>query len=585
MPRKVAPTAGQIDDIKLVRTSVLCNGDLATYAPQARRGSVAFMGKSHIPSSATTARAGHAARHYVRRLPADLSSRIEDELYALNLLQLTRDYPLGPHCLRYPLDFLLDSLPDEVRRSVVIPLDPATSDALEVKLFGAEEAAFAEALDYLQQQPRRPKTPQQQRRRRLLADGVVEDEEDEEHDAGEEDDDEDEDGDKYPEFFRDVRDHGEYVFWPVDTGDHQWLLCVLHLRRSPATCFRRAAYDQVTDFAVVDPEWGGDNDCGSAGGGDIRAQSQDRVKRVTERLVKIFRRGGIEIDPPRTQRQLWAAPSTICPVPVPVQTAAAAVPAIGCRNGGNALSPQPPSPPSPSSISFFLRAGSPACGAAGYDDERFFEGTSGWVDADAVRHEMVGMALQRCNAALGYACRYYLAPIDTLVLVGDIDGENGDDDGNGNENGSGNGDGKGTRTVQPDALRPSRVGKRLFAPDFLGLEDGDGRGNKQSAAAGARARHASGRRRSYGAGGRGRSPNVVVAAASAAALACRPEEPETPRNNMRSIHSIAINQQPPKRTARDADIGNEDEEDDDDRGELGNGNSSTHQIKRARVSE
>lgn len=562
------------------------------------------MGKSHIPSSATTARAGHAARHYVRRLPADLSSRIEDELYALNLLQLTRDYPLGPHCLRYPLDFLLDSLPDEVRRSVVIPLDPATSDALEVKLFGAEEAAFAEALDYLQQQPRRPKTPQQQRRRRLLADGVVEDEEDEEHDAGEEDDDEDEDGDKYPEFFRDVRDHGEYVFWPVDTGDHQWLLCVLHLRRSPATCFRRAAYDQVTDFAVVDPEWGGDNDCGSAGGGDIRAQSQDRVKRVTERLVKIFRRGGIEIDPPRTQRQLWAAPSTICPVPVPVQTAAAAVPAIGRRNGGNASSPQPPSPPSPSSISFFSprwesgvrcfqltrellrRVTGYACpGAAGYDDERFFEGTSGWVDADAVRHEMVGMALQRCNAALGYACRYYLAPIDTLVLVGDIDGENGDDDGNGNENGSGNGDGKGTRIVQPDALRPSRVGKRLFAPDFLGLEDGDGRGNKQSAAAGARARHASGRRRSYGAGGRGRSPNVVVAAASAAALACRPEEPETPRNNMRSIHSIAINQQPPKRTARDADIGNEDEEDDDDRGELGNGNSSTHQIKRARVSK
>ncbi|KAK8006802.1 alpha/beta-hydrolase [Apiospora arundinis] len=540
-----------------------CNGDLATYPPQARRGSVAFVGKSHIPSSATTTRGGHAANRYVRHLPVDISRRIEDELYALNLLQLTRDYPLAPYCLRYPLDFLLGSLPDEVRRRVVIPLDPATSHLLESKLFSVDEATFAEALEYFQQQQQQPQRPRQ----RPLP-GHENDEEDEEDD--DEDGDEGDEGDDYPEFFRDIRDHGEYVFWPVDVGDYQWLLCVLHLKRSPARSYRKATYDQVTDFAVVDPEWSD-----GSGSGCICAQSKERVQHVTARLVEIFRRGGIDIDPSRTQRELWIAPSTIISRPE-TAAVAAAMPAIG--GDGN-----PPQPPPLSSSSrwesgvrcfqltreLLRRVTDYTCpGTAGYEDERFFEGTSGWVDADAVRHEMVGMALQRCNAALGYACRYYLAPIDTLVLVGDIDKD-------GEGNGNGNGDNVQRRIAQPDALQPSRVGKRLLSGWMRGMEE---EASDQQVEEEEKEEEEEEEEEKVGG-----SQNVSVAAAtSAVAMSCQTKPPQTPLSGMHNLNSIAINQRPTKRTARDADLDNQDDEDSDG-GEVSYNDSPAHQTKRPRT--
>ncbi|KAK8109252.1 hypothetical protein PG984_015053 [Apiospora sp. TS-2023a] len=487
--KRLAPTAGQVNDIKLVRTSVLCNGDLATYPPQGRRGnnSAALTGKSHIPSAS---RALSRRQHYAHRLPENLSSKIEDELYALNLLQLTRDYPLSPYCLRYPLDFLLESLPDKVRCRVVVLLDPSTTPELEGKLFGEDEEAFEEAMEYLEHDRQEEQQGLPQRQPKLRGgkndDDDDDDEDDEDEDEEEEEDEEDvgeEDTesefefdhfDHYPEFLRDIRRHGEYVFWPVDAGGHQWLLCVLHLKRT----WSHGPYEQVTDFAVVDPEWSGD---GSGDADSLSIQSRERVRRVTKRLVQIFKAGGIEINPSNTQRQIWVAPSTVLP------PAAAALPLDGDGDDGDGANQQRSSPRWESGVRCFQlvrellgRATSYACpGAPGFEDERFFEPGAGWVDVDAVRHEMVGMALQRCNAALGYACRYYLAPIDTLALIG----------GDGDGDGDGNGDDI-RRIVQPDSLRPSRVGKVMHAPGTLdllndGWFDGDhngvgGAGRKRS---------------------------------------------------------------------------------------------------------
>ncbi|KAK8013250.1 hypothetical protein PG991_009521 [Apiospora marii] len=395
--KRLAPTAGQINDIKLVRTSVLCNGDLATYPPQGRRGnnSAARVGKSHVPSAS---RALSHHQHCAHRLPADLSSKIEDELYALNLLQLTRDYPLSPYCLRYPLDFLLESLPDEVRRRVVVLLDPSTAPVLEAKLFGEDEEAFEEGMGYLEQ-VHQQKSPQgQPKLRGGDGDDDFDDFEDYEDEEGEQKNDQDEDNDTeseeefeqdhYPDFFRPIRHHGEYVFWPVDAGGHQWLLCVLHLKRS----WSKGPYEKVTDFAVVDPEWSRD---GSGDVNSVSAQSRARVRRVTGRLVRIFRVGGIAIDAPNTQRRIWVAPSTVPPQQF--------------NGDGDGTNQQQSSPRWESGVRCFQlvrellgRVTGYACpGAPGYEDERFFEPGAGWVDADAVRHEMVGMALQRCNAALG----------------------------------------------------------------------------------------------------------------------------------------------------------------------------------------
>ncbi|KAK7937215.1 uncharacterized protein PG986_014083 [Apiospora aurea] len=615
-PRKsLAATAGQVNDIKLVRTSVLCNGDLATYPPPARRhSSVPFVGKTHIPGAG---RIGHR-QNYTHRLPDDLSAKIEDELYALNLLQLTRDYPLSPYCLKYPLDFLLESLPDEVRGRVVVLLEPSTYAEMEGKLFGEDEGAFREALEDLEMQPPRQRTPKRQRKVRFLdGDGDDDTEEendddedgerDEEEEEKEEEEEEEEEYEQYPAFFHDIRDHGEYVFWPVDTGGHQWFLCVLHLKRSPETWFRGAVYDQVTDFAVVDPEWSSDSD-GSSG---VSAESKERVQRVTERLVKIFEVGGIEIVPAKMRREIWVAPSTVLPPAVPPPAAAA--PGL---SGVNIQQP-PSSPHWESGVRCFhlvrellQRATAYACpGAAEYEDERFFEAGSGWVDVDAVRHEMVGMALQQCNAALGYACRYYLAPIDTLLLVGDGDG-----DGDVEDEG---------RIVQPDALRPSPVGKRMYGPETFdvlndgGFDDQDTGGGRRRRARGGgggvlRAIGDNvgsillGGRSSSGAVGGGggvgggavggsavavsSSSSSSSAAAAAAGMHPPPRQrlPQTPiHNNMHSMNSYALNRRPSKRTAAAANI-DADEGNDGGGGGAGGagvGNlSPTRQTKRARTS-
>lgn len=552
--------------------------------------------------------------HCAHRLPADLSSKIEDELYALNLLQLTRDYPLSPYCLRYPLDFLLESLPEEVRRRVVVLLDPGTTPVLEAKLFGEDEVAFEEAMEYLEHQDREepPGSPQGQPKLRGgdgddEFDDYEEDEDDQEEeernqdrDDSESEDDESEHDSHYPAFFRPIRRHGEYVFWPVDAGGHQWLLCVLHLQRS----WSRGPYETVTDFAVVDPEWSRD---GSGDADSISAPSRERVRRVTQRLVRVFRAGGIEIDPYHAQRQIWVAPST-APPPQPVHAEEEEEEEDGGGGGGGAHQPHQGPAPSPrweSGVRCFQlarellgRVAAYACpGAPGFEDERFFGPGAGWVDADAVRHEMVGMALQRCNAALGYACRYYLAPIDTLVLVGGGDG-GGDGDGHHAVDGGAVGGGGGEerrRIVPPDALRPSRAGKRMHAPDTFDLLNDAGFGDEHQGGGGGRVLGGgAGRKRSGG----GMMGGVLKAISSNAGSmlggisgrsgggGIAPDLLRTPppiHGGMRAMNSYALNRRPSKRTAADAalDGGADDGE---DGGGAGDGGSPTRPVKRARIS-
>lgn len=516
---------------------------------------------------------------------------------------------------------MLDSLPEEVRRSVVVLLDPSTTPELEGKLFGEDEEAFEEAMEYLEQdrQEAQPQGSPQGQPKLSGGDGHDDDDDDEGVANEEEEEDQDDTGsedggseefDPYPAFFRAIRHHGEYVFWPVDAGGHQWLLCVLHLKCS----WSHGPYEQVTDFAVVDPEWSSSDGSGSAD--SVSVQSRERVSRVMERLVKVFKAGGIEINTRNTQQHIWCAPSSVLP-----PAAAAQAPQVNGDGGDGANEPQWSSSPRwESGVRCFQlvrellgRATGYACpGMPGYDDERFFKPAAGWVDVDAVRHEMVGMALQRCNAALGYACRYYLAPIDTLILVGG-DGGDGNGDGNGGNNADGDGGGGGgeiSRIVQPDSLRPSRVGKRMHgAPEFFDMLNDPRLGHHQaggSLGSGAGRRKPSGGgviggalkvishnagnvlggisgSRSGGGGGRGSQQHV-----NGNVTQNPPQTPPPTRHGMHASNSSALNRRPSKRTAADADLdGGADGEDGGGGaggGGVGDGDSPTRQIKRARTS-
>jgi hypothetical protein len=311
-PKKaIISSQGTVNNVILARTSVLCNGEMATY----KRGT------SHHPSSRTSS-----------SLPGDLTT-VNDHIYALNDLQYSRDTPI--HCLglHYSIVSIIRGLPESVINSIYV-IPPTDSD----DLFGTDHAASAAVIEKeyakVSFHPDHEAEPQ---RRRLL--------------------------------FEAIRER-EYVFWSINSeGDgDRWVTLIMHIEKSKySNCF-----DRVSDFAIVDA-------------------SRDpaagvRVARVEARVRHIFALGDITFNE-SALRRIWVPPQEEDK---------------GWESGLRSFQLVK---------QLLFRITDTHCKQLEYDDDHFFEATSGWLNVDFLRHEMIGLAAERCNDAVGWSCRYALEPI------------------------------------------------------------------------------------------------------------------------------------------------------------------------------
>ncbi|ETS88264.1 hypothetical protein PFICI_02092 [Pestalotiopsis fici W106-1] len=309
-PRAKADTAGTVENIRLVRTGVLCNGELATYSKA----------KSHNPRN-----------NAPNLLPNDIDE-VSDALFGLNDLQLRRHAPVHPLSLAYVLQSLLHAAPESVQAKVIIP-GPTLSD----ELFGNTSQE-----DFEIHISKKSRTAGSQ---------------------------------KAKDFWESVRQK-EFIFWPVQSDAGVWSTLVLHLCISD----EGIDYDTVTDFAVVDAS--------------RSAEGQERVSRVASRVGQLFGCGDVNWRSAR-QHEIW--------VPPQLEDWEAG---IRCFELIRQL---------------LCRVTDGFCNDRAFDwDRDFGPPTSGWLNVDFIRHEMIGMAQERCNTILNYSCRYALEPILEIRLEEDI---------------------------------------------------------------------------------------------------------------------------------------------------------------------
>jgi hypothetical protein len=168
-------------------------------------------------------------------------------------------------------------------------------------------------------------------------------------------------------YWKRVRQH-EYFIWPVLAGPEDWVTLVMRLGGSDNS----DTPDTVTHFAVVDPS------CGST--------AQQRVERVMQRVQELFAHGNIAFEP-GALRYIW----------VPPQSEDSA-----WESGIRAFQ----------LVRQLLQRITDSVCTASFDADHFFDTpTSGWLNVDFIRHEMIGMVQEHCNSTLDYACRYALEPI------------------------------------------------------------------------------------------------------------------------------------------------------------------------------
>ncbi|KAI1841133.1 hypothetical protein JX266_012668 [Neoarthrinium moseri] len=143
-------------------------------------------------------------------------------------------------------------------------------------------------------------------------------------------------------------------------------------------------YDTVTEFAIVDSS--------------RHPDSTARIQHAESRLRLIFGLGDIHFKS-NARRQIW-------------------------------VPPQDEGKPWESGIRCFqlirqllFRVTDLFCTQTPFDGDQFFAtAISGWINVDFIRHEMIGMLQERCNAVLDYSCRYALEPIQDLRLTAELEG-------------------------------------------------------------------------------------------------------------------------------------------------------------------
>lgn len=161
----------------------------------------------------------------------------------------------------------------------------------------------------------------------------------------------------------------EFVLWPVQSDAGIWSTIILHLGMS-----KDADFDTVTDCAVVD------------------ASSAEREARVVSRLGQLLDSGDMDFHSAK-QHHIWVPPQA---------DEDSWESGIRCFELIRQL---------------VSRLTDGFCNNQSFEwDQAFGPPTRGWLNVDFIRHEMMGMALERCNTILNYSCRYALEPIMDIRL-------------------------------------------------------------------------------------------------------------------------------------------------------------------------
>ncbi|KAI0545316.1 hypothetical protein F4679DRAFT_588622 [Xylaria curta] len=326
-----APDRGEVDRVEFGRASILVNGMIEPKP----------LNKTQLEKSDA--------------IP--VPSRAENDLYALNALQLQRDRPLEQLTVQIPIEHLRDNLPPGARENVGMP--PCGTPYM----FNCpEEAVNRRIYKYYR---------------------------------------------RWKEFWNNFR-FSEYVFWLVEAEDGYFVTSIFHMRKRPVdnpnfdTDFDPNAdipqvqsplFNTVDRWSVVDAQRG-----------DL---ARIRVNRVKDRIERIFAAEGITIDPLAYQDEQDGVDErrSVPWVPPP-------------SDGDNwssgirsfALVRQ-----------LIQRILDFHCEEVGYQESFFDNPTCGWLDVDQVRHEMMGICAVNALEDMDWNARLAIECIEDIHIEGVIE--------------------------------------------------------------------------------------------------------------------------------------------------------------------
>jgi hypothetical protein len=279
----------------------------------------------------------------------------ENDLYALNSLQMQRDWPLEPLSVQIPLEHLRDNLPPGLRNRVGVATCASTY------VFNCSE----ENVD--------------RRIRKMYR--------------------------KWPSFWEIFRT-SEYVFWPIQAEKGYFVTAIFHLAKgfiddpdfdpdedpeADIPQIDSPRYNIVEGWSVVDPVQDDDD-------------AQRRVGRVKDRIQRILQKEGFVFDVGsyKGDDTTDGAQSGLPWVPPPVH--GDEVWSSGIRSF--ALVRQ-----------LIQRVLDFYCRKQGYQDSFFEEPTCGWINIDQVRHEMMGICAINVIEDMNWNARLSVEVIQHITTV------------------------------------------------------------------------------------------------------------------------------------------------------------------------
>ncbi|KAI0528342.1 hypothetical protein GGR58DRAFT_509607 [Xylaria digitata] len=293
------------------------------------------------------------------RVPLEASKTVpdpaetENDLYALNSLQLRRGWPLEPLSVQIPMEYLRDNLPPGCREMVGIAMCGSTY------IFNCDD----EDLD---------------RRIRKMYD-------------------------KWQEFW-DIFRTSEYVFWPIETKKGYFVIASFHMQKG---FMDDPNFDSDGDPAadipqVPNPQFG-IVEAWSVVDGQRGPVGVDRVKRVKRRIRRIFAAEGIQINRQSFMRhrgnngerwnQPWVPPHDD---------------GEGWSSGIRSFAIV---------RQLLQRVLDIYCCQGDYKDDFFREPCCGWLNVDQVRHEMMGICAINVMEDMDWNARLAIECIQSITTV------------------------------------------------------------------------------------------------------------------------------------------------------------------------
>ncbi|KAI0466018.1 hypothetical protein F4859DRAFT_527615 [Xylaria cf. heliscus] len=328
--RRSEPVVGETDFVQFGRASVLVNG---------------MIGKK--PENRTKLERSAAVPD-----PAGA----ENDLYALNSLQLHRSWPLEQLTVQIPMEYLVDNLPRGARSKIGIPIcgPPYIFNCPEVDL--------------------------DRRIRKYYR--------------------------RWQGFWDTIRS-SEYVFWPIETERGYFVTAIFHLHKglmddpdfdpdedpdADIPQVENPLFTIVDGWSVVDAQRG--------------AAAQRRVTRVRERIERIFRAEGMTFGPLCYKDQYfdngeWRSMPWV-PPPGPNENWSSGIRSF-------ALVRQ-----------LIQRVLDFYCSEIRHEEWFFVEPTCGWLNVDQVRHEMMGICAINTLEDMNWNARLAIEGIEEINTINAI---------------------------------------------------------------------------------------------------------------------------------------------------------------------